>query len=655
MAATRRLQKRECPKKLPADLSIGAAELAGMQQKHADDPGAFWHELGCKYLDCSRKWQQAFSGSFTAPPVRWFPGARLNASSLCLDRHLKRGLAEKLALIWQGEQEDNVETFTYIELHRLVCRFAAVLKKRGVARGDSVCLYLPMIPELVIAMLACARIGAVHSVVFSGFSSQNLVSRIDDCQAKLLVTADGVSRSGRVLPLKANAEEALEECRSLCGCIVVQRVGRDTVMTPERDSWYHEEMCAVEPGEDVEEMAAEDTLFVLYTSGSTGRAKGIAHATAGYMLYAQYSFDLVFGLAQDDVFWCTADIGWITGHTYGVYGPLALGGTSLIFEGSPLYPGPERYWNIIDKFNVTVFYTAPTAIRALMRFGTEPLKGCDLSSLRLLGSVGEPINREAWLWYHQHIGGGRLRIADTWWQTETGGVMIAPLCSSPLDKAGSAAKPLPGIRMRIVDDQGGEMPPEKSGRLIITEAWPGMYKEIRSLSDSTLPISTQGQAEVYDTGDGARCDKDGWYWITGRLDDVINVSGHRLGTAEIEAALLTHPGVAEAAVVGVPHQLKGQSVYAYVTPKRGVVCDGRLFTELQGRVRSEIGPLASPDFIQYAFCLPKTRSGKIMRRVLQKIAGGSTGDFGDISSLADPSVIAHLIEGSSCRKDTNPS
>jgi acetyl-CoA synthetase len=630
-----------------ADASARREQLDRLNREFEADPEKFWDRQARELLSCTKTWDTVLEGSFSRPPIRWFSGAELNASFHCLDRHLENGKSTKTALIWQGENEDDVEEYTYGELHTEVCRFANVLKKKGIVKGDCVSIYLPMVPELTIAILACARIGAVHSVVFSGFSPVSLKARIRDCKSKLLITADAINRAGRILPLKTNTEEALADVESLASCIVVRRTQKDVTMTPGRDSWYHDEVAAPDISThcDVEPMQATDTLFVLYTSGSTGRPKGVAHSTGGYLLYALYSCRLVFGLKDEDIFWCTADIGWITGHTYGIYGTLGLGGTSLIYEGIPLYPGPDRYWKIIEKFKVTIFYTAPTVIRALMRFGSEPADQHDLSSLRLLGSVGEPINPEAWNWYKTHIGKNRLRLVDTWWQTETGGAMIAPLVDSPPEKAGSAALPLPAVDLAIIDENGEEVTGERCGRLVIRKPWPGIYKEICGEEKRSEIHFAPDHQDSFDTGDGARRDKDGCYWITGRLDDVINVSGHRLGTVEIESALLTHNGVAEAAVVGIPHALKGQAVYAYVTTKINIERSENLLEELRSHVRSEIGPLASPDSIQYAPSLPKTRSGKIMRRVLQRIASDDTQNFGDISSLADPSVIADLIEG----------
>lgn len=623
-------------------------ELEQLYAMAGKDPILFWEKQAERLLSCSRTWDKVVGGEYPAFDVSWFSGALLNASYNCLDRHLERGHGEKKALVWQGENEEDVDIYTFQELHAEVCKFANVLKSKGIKKGERVSLYLPMVPELVIAVLACARIGAVHSVVLSGFSSVSLLARIQNCRSKILVTADAVHRAGRTLPLKANADEALAECKEIEACIVVKRTEREVKMTPGRDSWYHDEMRGPGIGSDcpIEEMAADDTLFVLYTSGTTGKPKGIAHTTAGYLLYAMYSCDVVFQPGDRDVFWCTADIGWITGHTYSIYGPLGLGATTLIYEGIPLYPGPDRFWKIVEKFRVTIFYTAPTVIRALMRFGGDPVARHDLSSLKLLGSVGEPMNPEAWKWYHTHIGKGQLLIADTWWQTETGGIMIAPLEEPFPQKAGSVAKVLPGIVASVVDEEGKEALTGEGGRLVVHRPWPGMFKEILGNRNLKTPlIHLAGGEVVYDTGDGARKDAEGDFWIMGRLDDVINVSGQRMGTAEIESALLTHPSVAEAAVVGSPHSLKGQSIYAYVTLNRTTAPSAHLLGELREHVREKIGPIASPDSIQFTRGLPKTRSGKIMRRVLKKIAAEEFNSFGDTTSIADPSVIADLIEG----------
>lgn len=619
-------------------------EYRELYQKSFNDPAKFWGELG-EQLDWYKKWDKVLEFDFNKPEVKWFKGGKLNASYNCLDRHLNHWRSNKVALIWQGEPLEENRIFTYQQLHYHVCKFANVLKKFGVKKGDRVSIYLPMIPELPIAMLACARIGAIHSVVFGGFSSEALRDRINDCGSKVLITADGYYRSGRIVPNKVNADEALKNCPDVEKVIVVKRLGIDVPFSKERDVWWHEEIRKedIKLNCEPEMMDAEDILFILYTSGSTGKPKGVIHTTGGYLLFVYQTLKWVFDLKDEDVFFCTADIGWVTGHSYVVYGPLALGATSLMFEGVPTYPNPDRFWEIVERYRVSVFYTAPTAIRALMREGEEWVKKRGISSLRILGSVGEPINPEAWRWYYTNVGQERCPIMDTWWQTETGGFLISPLPITPL-KPGSATFPFPGVVPKILREDGSECETDEGGSLVIAKPWPGMLRGFWNDPDGKRFKETYFTIFPgnYFTGDGAKKDEDGYFWLMGRIDDVINVSGHRIGTAEVESALVSHPSVAEAAVIGIPHDVKGQGIYAFVTLKTGIKSGEEMRKELLAHVRKAIGPIATPDKLQFADALPKTRSGKIMRRILRKIAEGRIEELGDTSTLTDPGVVIQL-------------
>ncbi len=611
------------------------------------DPEGFWGHMA-EQLDWYKKWDKFLEYDFKDnPEIRYFVGGKINVSYNCLDRHLNTWRKNKAAIIWQGEPDGDTEVYTYQQLHHEVCKFANVLKKHGIKKGDTVSIYLPMIPELAIAMLACVRIGAVHSVVFGGFSAEALRDRILDCKSKILITADGYYRSSKNIRSKDNADTALKECPDVRDVIVVKRLGIEVPMQEGRDSWWHDEMDAGDiSGECAPvEMNADDPLFILYTSGSTGKPKGVLHTQAGYLLHCYQSMKWIFDIKEEDTYWCTADVGWVTGHSYIVYGPLAIGAASLMFESVPTYPEPDRFWQIVEKFGVNVFYTAPTVIRALMRDGEEWPNKHDLSSLRLLGSVGEPINPEAWMWFHRVIGKERCPIVDTWWQTETGGILITPLPGAIPTKPGSATMPFPGVEPIILREDGTEAGVNEGGWLCIKKPWPGIMRTIYGDPARFKETYFSKFPGYYCTGDGARRDQDGYYWLMGRIDDVINVSGHRIGTAEVESSLVSHEKVAEAAVVGMPHQLKGQGIYAYVTLKTGVEITPDMEKEMKTHVRQQIGPIATPDVIQFADGLPKTRSGKIMRRILVKIAAGDSENLGDTSTLADPTVVNTLLAG----------
>lgn len=619
-------------------------EYRQIYQRSISDPERFWGEMA-EQIDWYKKWDRVLVENFAEGKHEWFVGGKLNVCYNCLDRHLGTWRKNKAALIWEGDIGDS-RVLTYQQLFREVCRFANVLKKFGVKKGDRVAIYLPMIPELPIAMLACARIGAIHSVVFGGFSADALRNRIQDSNAEMLICCDGYYRGGKVMRSKNNADAALDECPSVKNVIVVKRTDLAVELQPKRDFWWHDVMVSVSAKMycDAEELDAEDPLFILYTSGSTGKPKGVLHTQAGYLLYVLQTMKWIFDIKEEDTYWCTADIGWVTGHSYIVYGPLALGVTSMMFEGVPNYPHPDRFWSIVEKHQVNVFYTAPTAIRAIMKEGDEWPKKHDLSSLRILGTVGEPINPEAWMWYYSVIGEGRCPVVDTWWQTETGGILISALPGAIPTKPGSATVPFPGIEPAVLREDGTSAEVNEGGYLVIKHPWPGLMRGVYGEPERFKETYFTRFPGVYNTGDGARLDEDGYYWLMGRIDDVINVSGHRLGTAEIESALVSHPKVAEAAVVGISHDIKGQGIYAFVTVKDGVEASTNLSKELVTHVRQEIGPIATPDKIQFAEALPKTRSGKIMRRILVKVASGVT-ELGDTSTLADPSVIEQLLEG----------
>ncbi len=632
---------------VPADIArnahIDADTYRSMYKRSLDDPDNFWAEQA-ERLTWFKRWDTVNNSDLTKGEIRWFDGGRINAAYNCVDRHLEtRG--DQTAIIWEPDDpKDAAQNITYKDLHERVSRFANALKERGVKRGDRVCIYLPMVPEAAVAMLACARIGAIHSVVFGGFSPQALRDRIQDSDCQVVVTADESVRGGRSFPLKANADEALKECPSVNTVVVVQRTGNKVDWDDSRDVWYHDVVKPASADCPPEEMESEDPLFILYTSGSTGKPKGVQHTTAGYLLGASMTHQYVFDYQDGEVYWCTADVGWVTGHSYIVYGPLANGAITLMFEGVPTYPDAGRLWEIVDKHQVNIFYTAPTGIRALMAKGEEPVKKSSRKSLRILGTVGEPINPEAWNWYYDVVGDSRCPIVDTWWQTETGSIMITPLPGATDLKPGSATLPFFGVEPELVDNEGNVLEGATDGNLCIARSWPSMMRTIYGDHKRFMETYLSAYKGKYFTGDGARRDQDGYYWITGRVDDVLNVSGHRMGTAEVESAMVLHPKVAEAAVVGFPHDVKGQGIYAYVTLVEGASPSDELQKELIELVRKEIGAIAKPDFIQWAPGLPKTRSGKIMRRILRKVASNELDSLGDTSTLADPGVVDELIE-----------
>jgi len=635
--------------KVPADITsnalISPEQYQQMYQQSVDDPDSFWAEQASELVSWDKPWDKVLDYSYDADNlyIKWFEGGKLNVCYNCIDKHLEKR-ADQTAIIWEGDDPNTDKHISYRELHEQVCRLANVLVSRGVKKGDRVCIYMPMIPEATYAMLACTRIGAVHSVVFGGFSPESLKDRILDSDCQTVITADEGLRGGKHVPLKTNTDKALEQCPNVHTVLTVKRTGGDIDWHDKRDIWYHEAVADAESECPVEEMDAEDPMFILYTSGSTGKPKGILHTTGGYLVFAAITHKYTFDYHDGEVYWCTADVGWVTGHTYIVYGPLNNGATSLMFEGIPTYPDASRFWQVCDKHQVNIFYTAPTALRALMREGDQMVTSTSRSSLRILGTVGEPINPEAWEWYYHVVGDGRCPVVDTWWQTETGGHMITPLPGATDLKPGSASRPFFGVVPGIVDNEGKLLEGEASGNLVITRPWPGQLRSIYGDHQRFVDTYFTTYPGMYFSGDGVRRDKDGYYWITGRVDDVLNVSGHRMGTAEIESALVLHKAVAEAAVVGYPHDIKGQGIYAYVTLYKEVDPTDELRAVLIKHVRAEIGAIASPDIIQWAPGLPKTRSGKIMRRILRKIAANELDNLGDTSTLADPAVVEDLIE-----------
>lgn len=638
----------DVPADFAAKANINAEQYKMLYQQSIQDPNTFWAEQAEKFISWYKPWDKVTDCNFDINNlhIKWFQGGKLNVAYNCIDRHLATK-GHQVAIIWEGDDPTKDKKITFNELHKHVSKLANVLKQRGVKKGDRVCIYMPMIPEAGYAMLACARIGAVHSVVFGGFSPESLKGRILDSDCQVVITADEGVRAGKAIPLKANTDKALEECPNVHTVLTVKRTGGDINWHPERDVWYHEAVETASADCPCEEMDAEDPLFILYTSGSTGKPKGILHTTGGYLLFAAITMKYTFDLHENDIYWCTADVGWITGHSYLLYGPLANAATTVFFEGVPNYPSASRFWEVVDKHKITIFYTAPTAIRALMREGEGPVKKTSRSTLRLLGTVGEPINPEAWQWYYNVVGETRCPIVDTWWQTETGGHLLTPLPGATPLKPGSATQPFFGVKPGIIDTTTNKLiegNTEASGALVMTGSWPGQMRSIYGDHQRFVDTYFKDYPGYYFSGDGARRDEDGYYWITGRMDDVLNVSGHRMGTAEIESALVLHEKIAEAAVVGYPHDIKGQGIYAYVTPILGVEPSDELKKELVELCRQEIGPIAKPDIIQWAPALPKTRSGKIMRRILRKIAENDLGSLGDTSTLADPAVVEHLIE-----------